>query len=183
MRVVRTSVLSIAAMALAFPVVTSGAAAAEEPTGTEMLGNTTFDNGLTDPWSGNDLDPRVENGELVTRVPTGRADGNPGGAPSWDRSVNHSGLAFTAGQQYKLSFDARTSRDVAIVASVYTFNGRYIPEWDSPVALSPETRHVELTVTLHQSVSDVSFGFQLAHSGAAYDIALDNVSLTPVTEG
>ncbi|MFF8814743.1 carbohydrate binding domain-containing protein [Streptomyces pactum] len=200
MRVLRTLVPALAAAALALPLAASGAAHADGSfvtsgtaradgsagagtAGTEMFGNTTFDNGRPDPWGGNDIDVRVENGELVARVPTGRADGEPGGVPSWDRSIRHDGLAFTAGQQYKLSFDARTSRDVAAIASVYTFQGQYIPEWDNAIVLTPETRRVELTITLHRSVSDVSVGLQLGTSGPAYDIALDNFSLTPVTEG
>ncbi|MFD0683330.1 carbohydrate binding domain-containing protein [Actinomadura fibrosa] len=174
--------MTLAVLVAAGTVSGTGAAAMADQAPSEMLSNGTFDTG-SNPWYGNDADISVTDGELEASVPSGGFGELPGGVVNpWDRSVVYPGLSFTGYQLYKLSFDARATRDVTIDASVYTYEGLYIPYWEHPIELGTSTRHFEVPVAVYATASDRRLGFQLGTDGPSYRMYLDNVSLTPVQD-
>ncbi|GAA2403757.1 hypothetical protein GCM10010191_09210 [Actinomadura vinacea] len=115
--------------------------------------------------------------------PTGGFGDLPGGIVNpWDRQVSHGDLSFTDKKLYKLSFDARATRNVTIAATVNTFtDGQYIPRWERPITLTTGMRHFELPVAVY-GTGTRTFSFNVGTYDVSYTLHLDNVSLTPVPE-
>ncbi|MET8911596.1 carbohydrate binding domain-containing protein [Micromonospora sp. NPDC004551] len=142
----------------------------------DLIINGTFDHGSTEPWWTRLAATRttVESGQLTIRT------AGPQAAPhTWDDLVGHFEFGVTAGQRYRLRFDAAASiaRDVRVSVSRVD---------------SPYTSAVDRTVDLDGTTRRFSFDFVspfgdpkavlLFHLGArpAATVRLDNVSLVPL---
>ncbi|MEV0808078.1 carbohydrate binding domain-containing protein [Micromonospora sp. NPDC050200] len=166
---VLAAVLTVTLPALARP------AAAAPPTGNLII-NGTFDNGSTEPWWKRLSATRmsVQSGQL--HVQTAGANKAPN---VWDDLVGHFEFGVTAGQPYRLRFDA--AADVARPVRVT------VSRVDTPF-----TSAVDQTVALDGTMRPFSFDFVspfsdpkavlLFHFGAspASTVRLDNISLVPL---
>ncbi len=140
----------------------------------DLILNGTFDNGSTEPWWTRLAETRttVQSGQL--RIQTaGRA------VNTWDDLVGHFEFGVTAGQRYRLRFDAAANVARTVRVSVSRVN-------------TPFTSAVDRTVQLDGTMRGFTFDFVspfgdpnavlLFHLGAspASTVRLDNISLLPL---
>ncbi len=113
----------------------------------------------------------IANGEVKVTV------GNQGSNP-WSAMLIQNGLPITAGQQYVVSFDARSSvdRKIEIIAE----NGSYFRHFDKTIDLTTTTAHYSFEFTpANHDVANLKFLLGILTDtnavGAEHDIFIDNV--------
>ncbi|MGQ5263769.1 carbohydrate binding domain-containing protein [Micromonospora sp. ZYX-F-536] len=141
----------------------------------DLILNGTFDNGSTEPWWKRlaATTTTVDAGQLRIRT------AGPATRPTWDDLVGHFEFGVTAGQAYRLRFDASADVNRSLRVSVSRVN-------------TPFTSAVDQTVPLTSTMRRFTFDFAspfgdpqavlLFHLGAnaASTVRLDNISLTPL---
>ncbi|MCU1431146.1 MAG: glycoside hydrolase family 9 [Actinotalea sp.] len=128
----------------------------------------------TEGWFsyGGGITSGVTAGELCGVVPA--HTGNP-----WDVALQHDGVEYEDGVTYTVSFDAHASRAVTVPMQ----GGAGFPNaFGQSVALdgSPTPQHVEFSFTPSGwSTPSGNVSFQLGNQGAAFDLCIDDFSITP----
>ncbi|MEV7230782.1 carbohydrate binding domain-containing protein [Polymorphospora sp. NPDC051019] len=140
-----------------------------------LILNGTFDSGSTEPWWTRlaATSTTVNAGQLRIRT------AHTVGRPVWDDLVGHFGFAVTAGQPYRLQFDASADASRNVRASVSRVDTPFTSAVDQTVALAPTMRR--FTFDFVSPFGDPK-AVLLFHFGgqAASTVRLDNISLTPL---
>jgi endoglucanase len=137
----------------------------------EQIQNGTFDNGTAPWWWTGNLAPGVVDGQLCATVPGGTA--NP-----WDAIIGQNDITLQNGVSYALSFTATASKAVGVLANVQMADAPYTQQISQPVTLgtTPQTYSYVFTSTVDDAHQQVAF--QIGGSADAWQLCLDNISLT-----
>ncbi|MER7417518.1 carbohydrate binding domain-containing protein [Micromonospora peucetia] len=140
-----------------------------------LILNGTFDNSSTAPWWTRlaATSTTVDAGQLRIRT------AGPATKPTWDDLVGHFEFGVTAGQPYRLQFDASADVNRALRVSVSRVNTPFTSAVDQTVALTSTMRR--FTFDFASPFGDPQ-AVLLFHLGAhaASTVRLDNISLTPL---
>ncbi|MEU7844383.1 carbohydrate binding domain-containing protein [Micromonospora sp. NPDC049114] len=140
-----------------------------------LILNGSFDNGSTDPWWTRlaSTSTTVNAGQLRIRT------SGPATKPTWDDLVGHFEFGVTAGQPYRLQFDANADVGRTLRVSVSRVDTPFTSAVDQTVALTSTMRRFTFDFTSPFGDPKAVLLFHLG-AQAASTVRLDNISLTPL---
>ncbi|MGC4820371.1 carbohydrate binding domain-containing protein [Micromonospora sp. DT63] len=140
-----------------------------------LILNGSFDNGSTDPWWTRlaSTSTTVNAGQLRIRT------SGPATKPIWDDLVGHFEFGVTAGQPYRLQFDANADVGRTLRVSVSRVDTPFTSAVDQTVALTSTMRRFTFDFTSPFGDPKAVLLFHLG-AQAASTVRLDNISLTPL---
>ncbi|MGW0561620.1 glycoside hydrolase family 6 protein [Streptomyces sp. NPDC003016] len=182
MRHTRTAFTALGACALAAPLLTAPATAAEmapeQAVYGELARNGTFTTDTEDWWGSPGASVESADGALRATV----EPASPGQVGQWHHTVvgqNH--IKLRPGVTYTLSFDARASRTTKIKSTVQLGTHPYPSSLDNELDLTTTAQRFSRTFTSSLDSDDGHIDFQVGGQDVRTDIILDNVSLTTST--
>jgi endoglucanase len=140
------------------------------PTGAEQLTNGTFDDGTAPWWFTANAAATVTDGQLCATIAD--ATVNP-----WDAIIGQNDVHLTSGSTYQLSFDAKATKAVTVLANVQLADSPYTQQLSRPTAIGTELAHYTYTFTADSDSSASQVAFQIGGSAGGWTLCLDNVSL------
>ncbi|MFC5926836.1 carbohydrate binding domain-containing protein [Micromonospora vulcania] len=140
-----------------------------------LILNGTFDNGSTEPWWTRlaATSTTVNAGQLRIRT------AGPASKPTWDDLVGHFEFGVTAGQPYRLQFDASADVSRTLRVSVSRVDTPFTSAVDQTVGLTGTMRRFTFDFASPFGDPQAVLLFHLG-ANAASTVRLDNISLTPL---
>ncbi|MFC7481450.1 glycoside hydrolase family 9 protein [Luedemannella flava] len=140
------------------------------PTGAEQLTNGGFDEGATPWWWTASAPSEVVDGQLCATIAD--ATVNP-----WDAIIGQNGVKIVEGTTYQLSFSAKASKAVTILANVQLADSPYTQQLSRPTPITTELTDFTYTFTADTTSEAQQVAFQIGGSAGGWTLCLDNISL------
>ncbi len=139
--------------------------------GTQQLTNGGFDDGTAPWWWTGNAPSAVVDGQLCATIAD--ATTNP-----WDAIIGQNDVHLTAGTTYKLSFTAKASKNVTVLANVQLADAPYTQQLSRPTQVGTAAADYSYTFTADSDSAASQLAFQIGGSAGGWTFCLDNVSLT-----
>src|SRR6478736_7324232 len=155
-------------------------AAAAAETGGNLLKQSTFDAGVSVPWTTSFTAPAagsadVQNGALCLDV-TNK------GVNNWDAQLRHREMVIEQGHTYSLQFKAWASSETQARPKVGMSGPPYAEYWNATIELGPEPKLYHGAFTMNQgddATAELAFhvGGGMARPSGPFKICIDDVRL------
>ncbi len=166
-----------------------------------MLGQSTFDDGIGLPWHVCETNPakqtfEIENGKYTVSIVK-----NNGGDGRWDLQLRHRKLKIQSGHQYKISWEITPSANGYIYSKIGNYEGDVeiwhdlgAGEWQPIQLTANQTAKGSSTFTANQNLDVAEWAFHYANNNGQYGnndtgmpdgstITFDNLTLECMTCG
>ena len=141
-----------------------------EPTGAEQLVNGGFDDGTAPWWWTPSAPSEVVDGQLCATIADDTV--NP-----WDAIIGHNDVNIVAGTTYRLSFSAKASKAVTVLANVQLSTEPWTQFLSRPTTIGTELAEYSYTFTADADAPTAQLAFQIGGSAGGWTLCLDNLSL------
>jgi endoglucanase len=139
--------------------------------GAEQLTNGTFADGTAPWWWTGTAPSAVVDGQLCATI------ADPTTNP-WDAIIAQNDVHLTAGTTYKLSFTAKASKNVTVLANVQLAAAPYTQQLSRATQVGTTAADYSYTFTADSDSTASQVAFQIGGSAGGWTFCLDNVSLT-----